>query len=32
VKEGRGEGNPARTIGERVGVRWRPEDAVVLEA
>jgi spermidine/putrescine ABC transporter ATP-binding subunit len=32
VKEGRGEGNPARAIGERVGVRWRPEDAVVLEA
>jgi putative spermidine/putrescine transport system ATP-binding protein len=32
VKEGRGEGNPARAIGECVGVRWRPEDAVVLEA
>jgi putative spermidine/putrescine transport system ATP-binding protein len=32
VKEGRSEGNPARTIGEHVGVRWRPEDAVVLEA
>jgi len=32
VKEGRGEGNPARAIGERVGVLWRAEDAVVLEA
>ena len=32
VKEGRGEGNSARAIGERVGVLWRAEDAVVLEA
>jgi len=32
VKEGRGEGNFARAIGERVGVLWRAEDAVVLEA
>ena len=32
VKEGRGEANPARAIGERVGVGWRAEDAVVLEA
>jgi len=32
VKEGRGEGSPARAIGDRVGVVWRAEDAVVLEA
>jgi putative spermidine/putrescine transport system ATP-binding protein len=31
VKEGRGQGNSARAIGERVGVQWRAEDAVVLE-
>jgi ABC-type Fe3+/spermidine/putrescine transport system ATPase subunit len=32
VKEGRGEDTPARAIGDRVGVGWRAEDAVVLEA
>ena len=32
VKEGRGEHTPARAIGDRVGVVWRAEDAVVLEA
>jgi putative spermidine/putrescine transport system ATP-binding protein len=32
VKDGRGEGNSVRAIGERVGVLWRAEDAVVLEA
>jgi ABC-type Fe3+/spermidine/putrescine transport system ATPase subunit len=31
VKEGRGEATPARAIGDRVGVMWRAEDAVVLE-
>jgi putative spermidine/putrescine transport system ATP-binding protein len=32
VKEGRAEGRPARILGDRVGVVWRAEDAVVLEA
>jgi putative spermidine/putrescine transport system ATP-binding protein len=32
VKEGRGESSPARAIGDRVGVVWRAQDAVVLEA
>jgi hypothetical protein len=32
VKEGRGEGTPTRAIGDCVGVVWRAEDAVVLEA
>jgi putative spermidine/putrescine transport system ATP-binding protein len=31
VKEGRGEDTPARVIGDRVGVAWRAEDAVLLE-
>ena len=32
-EEGRREGDsPTRTIGDRVGVVWRAEDAVVLEA
>ena len=31
VKEGRAEGRPARILGDRVGVVWRAEDAVVLE-
>jgi spermidine/putrescine ABC transporter ATP-binding subunit len=32
VKEGRGEDTPARAIGDRVGVVWSKEYAVVLEA
>jgi spermidine/putrescine ABC transporter ATP-binding subunit len=32
VKEARAEGSAARTVGDRVGVVWRAEDAVVLEA
>jgi putative spermidine/putrescine transport system ATP-binding protein len=32
VKEGRGEHTPERSIGDRVGVIWRAEDVVVLEA
>jgi len=32
VKEGRAEGRPARILGDRVGVVWGAEDAVVLEA
>src|SRR5262249_7517765 len=31
VKEGRGEEQPARVIGDRVGVTWQAQDAVVLE-
>jgi hypothetical protein len=32
VKEGRGEDTPARAIGDRVGVVWSTEYAVVLES
>ena len=31
VKEGRGEREPTRAIGDPVGVTWRAQDAVVLE-
>jgi hypothetical protein len=32
VKEARGEDTTARAIGDHVGVVWRAEDAVILEA